>query len=94
MRFTQKTFGGAGPVSSRACAVVSYNGREMTMVQVAWGALGLLGAALFAMIGMFFYLGARIDHLGDRMDGLGARMDARFDALSARLDAHLEHHPG
>jgi hypothetical protein len=67
----------------------------MTMVQFAWAALGLLGVALFAMIGMFFYLGARIDHLGDRMDGLSARMDARFDALTAaRLDAHLEHHPG
>jgi hypothetical protein len=68
------------------------------MVQVAWSALGLLAAAVLAMFGMFFYLGARIDaqgqSLGARIDALGARLDSRLDAIEARLDAHIERHWG
>jgi hypothetical protein len=59
----------------------------MTMVQLAWAALGLLAVALFGMLGMFFYLGARIDGLTDRLD-------ARIDSLAALLQAHIERHAG
>jgi hypothetical protein len=53
------------------------------MEAVAWSAIGLLAATLFAAL---FYLGSRIDGLSSRIDALGARMDSRFDAMNARLD--------
>lgn len=62
------------------------------MVQVAWGAIALLAAAVFGMFGMFFYLGQKIDSTNKRIDEQGASLSARIDALSARLDTHIEHH--
>jgi len=69
----------------------------MTMVQVAWAAVGLLAVAVLGMFGMMFQLSARIDALGgrldarldaltDRLDALAERLDGRIDALSARID--------
>jgi hypothetical protein len=77
----------------------------MTMVQVAWTAIGLLAVAVLGMFGMMFQLSARIDALGARLDAridaLGARLDARIDALSDRVDAlaavlqdHIKRHAG
>jgi hypothetical protein len=70
----------------------------MTMVQVAWSALGLLAVAVFAMFGMFFYLGGRIDALGDSLRGeigrLRAELRGEIAQLGGRLDAHIERHAG
>lgn len=80
----------------------------MTMIQVAWAAIGLLAVALFGTFGMFFYLSSKIDTLGDsltnridalghslggRIDALAARLDGRIDGLSAQLQSHIERHP-
>jgi hypothetical protein len=68
----------------------------MEMEQVAWAAIGLLAVAVFAMFGMFFYLGTKIDSRADsinaRIDNLASRLDARIDSLAAQLQAHIEHH--
>ena len=68
----------------------------MTMVQVAWAAIGLLAVALFGMFGMFFYLSSKIDSLGEslngRVDSLSSRLDSRMDGLAALLQSHIERH--
>jgi hypothetical protein len=62
------------------------------MTEVAWTAIGLLAATLFANL---FWLGSRIDSLAGRMESGFARLDGRLDAVNARLDgvnARLDTH--
>jgi hypothetical protein len=59
----------------------------MSMVQVAWAAIGLLAVAVFGMFAAFFYLGAK-------MDAGFAAVNSRIDAVNARVDVHLERHLG
>ena len=78
---------------------------SIEMPAVAWTAIGLLGATLFASL---FYLGGRIDALSNRVDALGAKLDgridgfasridglsSRIDGLSSRIDTHVEQRSG
>lgn len=57
---------------------------DSLMAEVAWTAIGMLGATLF---GSLFWLGSRIDGLGSRIDGLSDRIDAQGASLSERIDA-------
>jgi hypothetical protein len=53
-----------------------------------WAVIGILAAG---QLGIFFYLGARIDALGiglgNRIDALASRMDTRFNAVDTRFNA-------
>ncbi|MGH2736263.1 MAG: hypothetical protein ACRDKZ_11835 [Actinomycetota bacterium] len=77
----------------------------MYEVVATWTAIGILATGLFALIGLYFHLGAslgsridatnqRIDEVNARIDDLSDRVTARLDALLGVMQAHIERHAG
>jgi len=62
---------------------VSYPGARLSsrMSAAIWTVLGVWAVTV---LGMRFYLGAKIDALESRMDAGFARVEARLDAVDAR----------
>lgn len=71
------------------------------MVEVAWAAIALMGAALFGFFAVILQFGAKMDARFDALtadmsarfnsvDDRFAGMDARFDALIGRMDARFD----
>jgi len=68
--------------------------RLQPMEAVTWTVVGILGAALFASFGGFFFLSGKIDaqgaELGRRIESQGDELRARIDAQGAELGARIE----
>ena len=71
------------------------------MVEIAWAAIALMGAALLGFFAVIFQFGAKMDARFDALtaymsarfnsvDDRFAGMDARFDALIGRIDARFD----
>ena len=74
---------------------MSYPGANVLIMEGAtWTAIGLLGGALAAFFGGFYFFGSRIDGLGTRLDAkiesLGARLDARIDGVQTDLGGRID----
>jgi hypothetical protein len=68
-----------------------------TQTAIVLAVTGLLGPAVFQILGRIDRLGERVDALGyrldERIDGIGERIDGmggRLDALSARMNARFK----
>jgi hypothetical protein len=66
------------------------DGTVRAVEAVTWTVVGMLGAALFASFGGFFFLSGRIDFLSGRIDALGAELGGRIDALGAELGRGID----
>jgi hypothetical protein len=57
---------------------------------LAWTALGILAAGLFAVLAIVSSQGSRFDGLGARIDAVTADLGSRIDAVGADLGSRID----